>query len=264
MHHPPARAYILPRAFKQRERLFSGLLDALAHGADPRKLEVEGVTLPPVMTRTLSQPRSPALTHVDPASRELLAEHRGWLRCLAAGVELLAGADGRPRGRRKRPARQPAKPARLLLAQLVAALELEGLAERLEADRQARRRDDADLEDHRAQRAIGANPCAHARRKCEGCGGRTFCTHLWTRCRCAEGAPVDDPLAGDPLGPDEGDAPPTAAELAELDGLDDLDDLTAIGYAFGVAMSTPIGDDADGTRRFPLDPLNRGRVRGEE
>jgi len=41
MHHPPPRAYILPRAFKQRERLFSGLLDALAHGADPRKLEVE-------------------------------------------------------------------------------------------------------------------------------------------------------------------------------------------------------------------------------
>ncbi len=41
MHHPPTRAYILPRAFKQRGRLFSGLLDALAQGADPRKLEVE-------------------------------------------------------------------------------------------------------------------------------------------------------------------------------------------------------------------------------
>ncbi len=41
MHHPPTRAYILPRAFKQRGRLFSGLLDALAQGADPRKLEVD-------------------------------------------------------------------------------------------------------------------------------------------------------------------------------------------------------------------------------
>lgn len=41
MPHPPPRAYILPRRFKQRERLFSGLLDALSQGADPRKLEVE-------------------------------------------------------------------------------------------------------------------------------------------------------------------------------------------------------------------------------
>ena len=41
MHHPPTRAYILPRAFKQRGRLFSGLIEALTEGADPRKLEVE-------------------------------------------------------------------------------------------------------------------------------------------------------------------------------------------------------------------------------
>lgn len=41
MHHPPTRAYILPRAFKQRGRLFSGLIEALNEGADPRKLEVE-------------------------------------------------------------------------------------------------------------------------------------------------------------------------------------------------------------------------------
>lgn len=41
MHHPPTRAYILPRAFKQRGRLFSGLIEALTQGADPRKLEVE-------------------------------------------------------------------------------------------------------------------------------------------------------------------------------------------------------------------------------
>lgn len=41
MHHPTTRAYILPRAFRQRGRLYSGLIEALAQGADPRKLEVE-------------------------------------------------------------------------------------------------------------------------------------------------------------------------------------------------------------------------------